>query len=72
MKFLFSWGLPILALVLGIVGAVLAAKVSGGLFWVGWLPALACIAIFIFKNNEEETPEDNSDSNLTPDNPQES
>ena len=54
MSFLYSWGLPIIGLIFGIVGAVLAANVSGGLFWAGWIPGLACIAFFLIKSDSED------------------
>jgi|GEM_PF-6784504 len=54
MAFLYSWGLPIIGLLCGLVGAVLAANVSGGLFWAGWIPGLACIVFFLFKSDRED------------------
>lgn len=43
-----NWILLILGVVLGLLAGVLAAKVSPVLFWVLWLPGLACVGAFIY------------------------
>lgn len=43
-----NWILLILGVLLGLLAGVLAAKVSPVLFWVLWLPGLACVGAFIY------------------------
>lgn len=47
-----NWGLPIAALILGVGGGVLAAKMSMIFYWIGWISGLAALAYFIFNSDE--------------------
>ncbi len=44
-----SWIVLTLALVLGVLGGVLAAKVNTAFFWPGFGLGLACLALYIWK-----------------------
>ena len=49
-----NWGLPIAALILGVGGGVLAAKMSMIFYWIGWILGLSVLAYFIFNSDEEQ------------------
>ncbi len=52
-----QWLLLFVSLILGIAGAVLAAKVHPALFWVGWGLGLAVLGYFLFVQRRETADE---------------
>ena len=51
-----SYALLVGALIIGLGGAFLAAKVSTVFFWVGWIIALGGVGFYLWKVGKEEKP----------------
>lgn len=69
MQGIIGWILLGLSLILGIAGAVLAAKVHHAFFWFGWIPCLILVGLYIWKSGDskaapsnEQTTENNQSS----------
>lgn len=45
-----DWVLLLGGLVLGVLGGLLGAWVSTALYWALWLPALACVGVYIYRS----------------------
>lgn len=51
-----EWALIVGALISGVAGGVLAAKVAMPLFWVGWLLAIGLLGFCIYKTDRQTEP----------------